>query len=650
MKIKTLIHAAGVAIIGGLVGLTATNYAALQELKIRGPVYAGIVLNKDLVADIIPPPLNLLEPYLELTRLMVDPSMIEKFKPVLAKHRGELDERKAFWAKQPLTPAVAESIAAAMEPTNVFWDVVNKEYLPSIARKDSNGAKQAYAKLSDIYNEHQTHIANAQRLIDQKTAQTEDDASSAELRWGAIAGGVTIMMFLLAMASAAGLVIYVVRPIEALGKSMFELAGGDCEAKVVGLGRDDEVGSMATAVEVFRADAIERRRLEQEQAASLAREQLRQKHLEEQVEAFRSEISGVIRLLGEQAQNVRGVATNLVTVAGTTTQEAKAAAQATTGAADNAQAVAAATEQLGASIREIASQAHRTSDIVNQTTDAARRTNSDVEGLAEAAQRIGSIVELIRNVAEQTNLLALNATIEAARAGEAGKGFAVVAAEVKSLASQTAKATDEISSQIQAVQASTGSTVESIRAISTRIDEINGLTGGIAAAVEQQEAATREIAQNVSTAADRSREAASNVSTVLGGADQTVAGAASMTSATDELGKASARINASFEKFVSAVSSDIAERRKAVRQPINRKVALVTLGGRVEATARNVSLTGVCVEQVTGLTPKSKVQVDLGQGLVRAVVIWVNGAKAGLAFEVPLTALPPSEPVVRMAA
>ena len=231
-------------------------------------------------------------------------------------------------------------------------------------------------------------------------------------------------------------------------------------------------------------------------------------------------------------------------------------ARATDEIASQIEGVQLSTQSAIEAIREISAQAHQTSSLVNGAMQITTTTDQDVVRLGEATDRIGSVLDLIRQIAQQPNLLALNATIESARAGEAGKGFAVVASEVKNLATQTARATDEIASQIEGVQLSTQSAIEAIREISGKITEINGLTGAIAAAVEEQTAATQEIAQNVSAATDRSRQAAQNVSAVLSAADKTSDEVNRVENVSEQLGAINKDIQRKLDQFVEGLAAN----------------------------------------------------------------------------------------------
>jgi methyl-accepting chemotaxis protein len=655
MKISTLARAAVAAITLGFAALVTTNYLAIQELKVRGPVYERIVLSKDLVADILPPPLYIVEAYLEATKLVREPLSLDVRRARLTQLRKDYDERTQFWTGQTFDPIVKDLLLKqANDPAGRFWNAVEKELLPAIAKRDMAVAERVYTTVGEAYAAHRGKIEEAVREANRMTADIELASRAAESRWTAITWGMSFVILLLVGCSAAGLLVMLLWPLDRLRSAMMDLASGKRDIVVAGLARQDEIGAMAQSVDLFRLAAIEQQRLEAAQIEVRAKEQLRQHQLETQVKALQQDVSSVIQGIGEQIKVMRESARTLSAVAATTTSEAEAAADASNGAADNAQAVAAATEELGASIREIATQAHRTSDIVTQTTEAARKTNGDVAGLAEAAERIGSIVEIIRNVAEQTNLLALNATIEAARAGEAGRGFAVVATEVKSLAAQTAKATGEISSQIEHVQGCAGTAVEAIRAISSRIDEINGLTGGIAAAVEEQEAATREIAQNVTTAADRSRAAASSASGVLGAADQARTGSATMSNNTDKLTDVAEKIATAFDRFVKAISEDLEERRRANRHPVDWETTVTTGVGQARTRAQDISLAGIRLDSVSSLVAGTKVKVDFGCGPVASTVIWASEHATGLVFDTPFAVMPvrvvDDKPVQKLAA
>lgn len=305
------------------------------------------------------------------------------------------------------------------------------------------------------------------------------------------------------------------KPILALEGAMRQMISGQHAIVVPGATRTDEIGSMARAVDVFKDSLIETGRLRASQEEQRAHaEQDRRNTLHALASRFEENVGGVVDAVGSAAKELRGTAESMASIAADATHKTATVASASEEATRNAQAVAAAIEELNASINEIAQQVNESANVAGAAASQANTTNEQVQGLANAAQKIGDVVKLITAIAEQTNLLALNATIEAARAGEAGRGFAVVASEVKALASQTSKATEEIAEQVAAIQTATQSSVEAIHGITQTIGKVNEIAGAIAAAVEEQGAATREIASNVSQAARGTGEVSENIAGV----------------------------------------------------------------------------------------------------------------------------------------
>jgi methyl-accepting chemotaxis protein len=289
----------------------------------------------------------------------------------------------------------------------------------------------------------------------------------------------------------------ITRPIARLSGTMNQLAKGQLDVDIEGADGKDELGDMARAVDVFKQNAIERQRLEGQSAAEAKAQADRQKRIEELITHFRTSVGDALELVTQNSTQMTNTANMLNDIANNTSGQAGDAANASKEASTNVKAVAAAAEELAASIEEISRQVSKTNTIVNSAAEAAQLTNGRVTRLADAAQKIGDVVALIQDIAEQTNLLALNTSIEAARAGEMGKGFAVVATEVKSLANQTASATEEISNQIREIQDSTKDAVAAIEQIAGTMTEVTQYTTSIASAVEEQGAATAEISQSV---------------------------------------------------------------------------------------------------------------------------------------------------------
>jgi len=345
------------------------------------------------------------------------------------------------------------------------------------------------------------------------------------------------------------------RPITRITEKMRALAADDTSIVLDGLDRADEIGAMARAVDVFRRNAIDRRALEEAKERDRAAEQARQAAVEDLIARFRDASSGMIAEADRASDELGAVSAELTTAAGESRTRAASAREASTRASSNVQSVATAAEELAASIAEIAGQIARTSAMVGDAADNARGTNAKVAGLAATAGRIGEVVGLIEAIAEQTNLLALNATIEAARAGEAGRGFSVVASEVKSLAAQTSRATEEIARQVGAIQTETQEAVAAIRIIAAAMAEANGYTSAIAAAIEEQSAATNEIGSNIDGAAAGTGAVAGDIAELDAAVAGTDASATRVLGVSRAVAAMTARLTSEIDGFLRSVST-----------------------------------------------------------------------------------------------
>ncbi len=543
-----------------------------------------------------------------------EPAAIAKAGEGVGRTAGEVEQRLKKAAQ--LLPASAMEIEALLRDFQAEIAASREVQRLAISNTPEDN-KRATQLLNDKVGPALTAVAvNTGKLNARLNDDSVGAATAAEADAGRaiVTMFVTLAAALIVVLAISVLIVQrgVARPLAELAAIMGRLADRDYAVTVTGTGRGDEVGLMARSVEILKTAGIEgerlaaeaeqnrlrdeararedaaraqreaeekrardeaereaearrqreaeiaERRAEEERRAEAERlraeaETRRKADLHRLADNFKAAVGGVVETVATAATEMHAAASSMTGIADTTSRQSLAAASATEQAAANVQTVASASEELAASIREISSQVATSSRVAQDAVAQAGRTDAIVQGLAASASKIGEVIALINTIAGQTNLLALNATIEAARAGEAGKGFAVVASEVKNLATQTAKATDEIGQQVQGVQSATREAVaaiEDIRSIITRMSEISG---AIASAVEEQGAATNEIARNVEQAAAGTSEASGNVTAVNRSASDAGAAAEQVLGASGELSRQAERLRAEVDRFIGEV-------------------------------------------------------------------------------------------------
>ena len=408
--------------------------------------------------------------------------------------------------------------------------------------------------MAGIAAELKTKTDELAKLQSERNAQGIDETfdliSNSALMVGVISFAAVVVGLLIAWLIGRG----IAKPVVGMTSAMTTLAGGDLTVEIPARGRKDEIGEMAGAVQVFKESMQETERLRAEQEALKKQAEIdKVAAMNKLADEFEASIRGVVNGVASAATELQATAQAMSATAEETNAQATTVAAASEQASNNVQTVATAGEELSSSISEIGRQVGEAGSISRKAVDQAERTSAQIVSLAEAAQKIGDVVQLINDIAAQTNLLALNATIEAARAGDAGKGFAVVASEVKNLATQTAKATEEITGKIAEMQSATQESTVAIQSIAETIGQMDEISTAIAAAIEQQGAATQEIANNVQQAARGTQDVSSSIVNVTQAASETGAAAEQMLSSSNDLSKQGETLREKVDMFVARV-------------------------------------------------------------------------------------------------
>jgi methyl-accepting chemotaxis protein len=539
----------------GLGAVIATSVYGLSQLKVGGPLYDRIKLGNDLIADILPPPEYVIEAYLEATLVLHDPAKLAAHRDRIVQLKKEYDERHDFWVKSDLDPVLKTKLVEKSDgEVRRFWTAIQDGLLPALAKADSAAAAKAYAEIAARYAAHRAIVDDIVKGATEQNAATEVAATERVSTFTLLLWGVSAVVFLVIGAGIFGVAFGVIRPIAEMTEVMKGLAGGDLDVSVPALSRGDEVGAMARAVQVFKENAQRVQSMEQEQAGLKRKaEGDRKAAMQQMADGFDSAIGKIIHTVSTASSELESSAGHLTKTAEVTQMLSATVATASEQSSANAQSAAAAAEEMASTVSEISRQVQDSHKISREAVTQVEQTNARIADLAQSASRIGEVVKMISAVAEQTNLLALNATIEAARAGEAGRGFAVVASEVKALAAQTAKATEEISEQIGQMQSATNQSVSAIQEIGGTINRIAEISQTIASAVEEQGATTQEISRNVQQAAQGATQVAGSITDVNRGATDTGTASTHVHELARSLLGQSNHLKGEVEKFLSTV-------------------------------------------------------------------------------------------------
>jgi len=530
--------------LAGFVAYGALAQRTLHTTKVNGPIYTDIVQNKDLVADVLPPPEYIIEAYLVSMQMAeeTDPARLTALLDRGKQLRTDFDARHDFWSHAPLDARIKEKISVtSFQPALEFFNQRDNEFIPALKRGDRQAARDLLkGTMTARYEEHRKAIDELVVLLNEQTTRVEHDAGELINRDTSLLWVLGFLIIVSIVVSTYFVAHSIMKPLQQFVERMRDIAEGEGDLTArLDEDREDEFGTVARCFNQFIA----------------------------RIQSTIAMIGQTAQTLSASAEEFTAVSRDLSGSAQATNQQASSVSAASGEITTNVQTVAAASEEMSASIRQVAKNASEAAEVVVSAVQMTERTNETVARLGESSNEIGQVIKVITSIAEQTNLLALNATIEAARAGEAGKGFSVVANEVKELAKQTARATEDIEQKIRSIQVNSTEAIEAIGQIASTIGRINEIQSTIAAAVEQQASTSSEIGRNIGSVAQASGEIGQHIARVAETAQATSAGTAETETAAAELARMATTLESLVQQFKYAESAPAAVVRSSIRSP-----------------------------------------------------------------------------------
>lgn len=624
-----------------LIGCLLVGYRAIETVRVGGPAYDRIINDKDVVADVLPPPLYIIEAYLAVNVALNTPAEAGDVGANLARLRREYDDRRAYWSRTDIDGRVkAALLTDAHRPAETFWSLVLDRFMPALAKGDTAAARAAYPAIAAAYAEHRQKIESVVALSNESSARTEKATEAAVSFNLMLLGGLGLLVLAMMAGCALLLEAHLVGPIARFAGALRDLAEGGDGRSAPETGRTHELVDMGKAVAIFRQNAAERQSLVGDLSRARTEAETGRSRLEELAFKFMRDSDQIKIMLDREAHVVRNCANAFRTTVSTIEREASAGLNSSTAAAESVGSVANATDELSQSTHRIAAQAVNAQRLTEKAADGARAAEQDVQRLARVTSEIGAFLDTITGIAGQTNLLSLNATIEASRAGEAGRGFAVVAAEVKALASETAKAASSVARLLQDIEQCSGTVVTSISQISDAVQTVRQLNDEIAAATVRQSETTAHIATGATRAADSTRDAretSAKVSDIVHGARLEVD---LVEQASGSLFDLVQEFSSGIDAFLGTISDDMKDRRSLVRHRVDREIEATIAGRRTRVMLRDVSLTGGSLGVTAGLAVDAPITLHLPGIDVAGRCVWVDGSGVGVRFDRKLQDLP----------